>query len=142
MKSVTQKHNFGCGAACVSFIVNKPYEDIAAQLGVRAAQNGGYGCQKLCRTLNQHIKDGNYRFRKFKPEIEHLVWQQGTIVFTKRSESHPAGHYLARSGDTWMDPWINLSESEEVSNARSGFRAELPGDIAFIIFLDPESSSG
>jgi ABC-type uncharacterized transport system auxiliary subunit len=111
-----------------------PYEEIVKDLGIKAAQKSGYGCQKLCNTLNAHNTENVYRFKKMVPELSHLLNQDNIIVFIERSPSRPYGHYLARVNDRWMDPWINLVEDLLLQNAESGFRKELPGLAAFIIF--------
>ena len=140
MKPVTQLDEFGCGAACVAFLLGISYEGAVTKLGKKAAQTKGYGCQKICRALSTPFR--KYRFKKFTPELKELLDQDDVIVFIKRSASYLAGHYLCRTDGQWMDPWINLPKSKDMKNAQSGFIKKLPGEPEFIIFRDPETSSG
>lgn len=137
MRPITQLDAFGCGAACAAFILDQSYSSVTTLLGRKNARKKGYGCQKLCNALSTRTR--KYRYKKFNPELNELLDQDGVIVFIKRSESYPYGHYLCRRYGLWMDPWLNLCSSNNLSEAYSGFRRTLPGTPEFVIFVDPES---
>ncbi len=138
MRPVTQLDAFGCGAACVAFLLDQSYLSVTTLLGRENARTKGYGCQKLCNALS--TRNRKYRYKKFKPEFNELLDQDGIIVFIMRSTYYPAGHYLCRRDGLWMDPWLNLRLSKSLAEACSGFRITLPGEPAFIIYPDTESS--
>lgn len=140
MGPVTQLDTFGCGAACVAFLLDQSYLSVVTLLGRENARTKGYGCQKLCNALSTRTR--KYRYKKFKPEFNELLYQDGVIIFIKRSRSYPDGHYLCRRDGLLMDPWLNLRSSKNLAEAYSGFRRRLPGEPGFIIYPDPESSSG
>ena len=140
MRPVTQLEAFGCGAACVAFLLHQSYSSVITLLGRENAQTKGCGCQKLCNALSTRSR--KYRYKKYKPKFNELLDQDGVIVFIKRSTSYPAGHYLCRRDRLWMDPWMNLRSSKNLAEAYSGFRRTLPGEPEFIIYPDPETSSG
>jgi len=65
------------------------------------------------------------------------MYEDGVIVFIKRSVRYPAGHYLARMNGQWMDPWINFPNDQNIKNiknATSGFRKKLPGKPIYALF--------
>ncbi len=130
MKGVTQKHNFGCGAACVAFISNEPYTGVVAALGKEKAETSGFFLVELSNYLSSLglIYDHKYLNKKIKGSI----YYDGVIVFIKRSKRYPDGHYLARKHGLWMDPWINFPS--DINQAESGFRNKLPGKPIYVLF--------
>ena len=124
MKSITQKHAFGCGAACVAFASRLPYEKIIEVLGENEANERGFYCKELVGALQTLGKE--YEYKYIKPHILLCLEKPGTIVFMKRGKIYTAGHFVVRSEKGWMDPWINFSENQDISKAKSGFRKELP----------------
>lgn len=128
MKSITQKHAFGCGAACVAFATNKTYEEVVQALGEDKASKQGFYCKELVRALK------NYEYKYIKPHILPYLEKPGTIVFMKRGKIYPAGHYVVRTEKGWMDPWINFAENQDISEAKSGFRKELPEKPIYAVF--------
>lgn len=132
MLSITQQHEYGCGAACVAFILGINYLKAVDLLGVKSAQSTGFGCQKLCGALSSSGQ--KYRFKKYKPELSCILNYEYSIVFIKRSTIYPHGHYLCHYNGQWMDPWLNLHYCKDVSYAESGFRTELPGEPEFVLF--------
>lgn len=137
-ESVTQKHNFGCGAACVAFIANKKYSDIITVLGEEKANRVGFSCKELVGTFDSLGLFYNYSYLTSSRRV--LLDGDGIIVFIRRSKEYPAGHFLARHKDLWMDPWINFSINDNINESKSGFRKKLPGDPIYI--LHPSINSG
>ncbi len=131
MKSVTQKHNFGCGVACVAFITGKSYGEVVSVLGEKRAENEGFYCRDLVSALSKFSLAYTYKY--VKPRIQRQIHQDGVIVFIKRSKKYPAGHYLARHNGLWMDPWVNFLHNGDVYSAKSGFRKRLPGKSIYAL---------
>jgi hypothetical protein len=69
----------------------------------------------------------SYHYKYVELRVKPLMYQQGAIVFIKRSARYPQGHYLVRNGEFWGDPWINLLGDKSLANAQAGFRKRLPG---------------
>lgn len=125
MNSVVQTHEYGCGVACLAFIAGLSYEKAIKTLGARQAADRGFYCKELVEGLQK--LSINYECRYIKPRLRHKVYQDGTIVFIKRSKRYPAGHYLVRHRSDWMDPWINFTSNLNITEAKAGFRKRLPG---------------
>lgn len=130
--SITQQDNYGCGVACVAQASGKTYQAALDLLGPRPVQTRGYVCKDLIAALN--IFGYYYTYKYLKPRLRRRIYADGVIVFIKRSKSYPAGHYLIRSGDLWMDPWINFKKNPNIKKAISGYRIRLPGQPIYGLF--------
>lgn len=130
--SVTQEDFDGCGAACVSFVTGVPYGKVVSLMGKRKAQNGGFLCKELVRALKK--LGSTYQTRYLTPKISKKIYEDGVIVFIKRSKSYLNGHFLVRSNNLWMDPWLNYSLDDDTLHAISGFRKRLPGKPIYALF--------
>ncbi len=131
--SVTQKHDMGCGAACLAFVANKSYLEVTTRLGIEKASTLGFKLKELSLLLEQF--EVSTRWKHIKPHTRQLIYEEGTIVFIKRNKLYPYGHYLTRYQQQWMDPWINMREDSNIRNAVSGFRKRLPGKPQYAIQL-------
>ncbi len=131
MKSITQKDSFGCGIACVAFICKVSY-DYAKKNYFNRPHNAstlGYLCKDIVRALSK--SDKNYCYKYLKRRIK---YKKNTIVFIKRSNKYPFGHYLTKTRNGWMDPWINFDNlNHKLPQANSGFRKRLPGKPIYAI---------
>lgn len=137
-RSVTQKDNYGCGVACLSFVANVSYREVIEKLGKGKAGRKGYYCKELVSFLQ---KLGLlYTYRYLKPRLRRRIYQEGIIVYIKKSKKYPAGHYLVRYQKFWMDPWINFPNNQKINEAKSGFRQRLPGKPIYAISPQPLSS--
>ncbi len=134
MKSpVCQRDNFGCGIACLAFITNRPYGQIAAELGEKKAKTEGFFCRELVTYLKSLGYQAEYHYLNQK--WRKRIYQEKTIVFLKRSKNFPFGHYLVRDQALWMDPWINFPKEKNLEKAKAGFRKRLPGKPIYGIFV-------
>jgi len=133
-KSITQKHEFGCGVACVAFVVNKSYEEAVEILGRKRAAKKGFYCRDLVKVLKRF--NLNYSFRYLQPRLKQKIYQDRIIVFIKRSKKYPFGHYLVRYKNLWMDPWINFSTNKKINEAKSGYCKRLLGRPIYGLFPD------
>lgn len=124
MKSITQKLDYGCGVACFAFVCGMNFEEAVAFLGREYSVKYGWKPSDLVAALDRcGISYENHYVRK-KDDME---YPKGSIVLIERSKDYPVGHYLILTTQGWMDPWINLPETNDVQKAKSGFRNELPG---------------
>lgn len=129
MITITQKDNLGCGVACTAFVLGKTYDEIKKHFTQSAK---GYLCKEIVAVFKKYGID--YRFKYLTSKLKRKIYGDGTVVFIKRNKKYPFGHYLARSGNFWMDPWINFQNDKNINNARSGFRKRLPGNPIYGIF--------
>lgn len=122
--SVTQRHGYGCGAACVAFITGRNYDEVVARMGIEKAPRQGYLCPELVSALKHY----GYNYTYHRVESNHQrEYSDGSIVFVTPTSSHVGGHFLVRHGGLWMDSWINLVAGSKIADAQSGFRSDLPG---------------
>ena len=133
MKPVVQKHSLGCGVACVAFVLGKSYDEAMPLFpqGSKKAGTIGFLCREIAKALEKAGK--NYEYRYIKPRVRRRIYENGTIVFIKKSKKYPAGHYLARATGKWMDPWINFGKEKDFEKARAGVRKRLPGKPIYAI---------
>lgn len=132
MRLVVQKHDFGCGAACVAAVTDKSYQQVVDLLGVEKAQTTGFYCKELQSCLE--ILGYSYEYRYAKPSKIKLAYLEDSIVFVSRSKRFPAGHYLVRHNGQWLDSWRNFKIGGLVTNARSGYRKRLPSKAKYILY--------
>lgn len=130
-KSVTQKDDFGCSIACVAFINGVTYKTAKIKwFKSKDAKTIGYFCRDVVRAFKLVNKNYGYKYVKRK-----LKFKENSIVFIKRSKRYPAGHYLAKTKEGWMDPWINFNTHKpDIKKAKAGFRKRLPGKPIYVIF--------
>lgn len=130
MKAITQEQGMGCGVACVASLVGLSYKKAMRFFkNKKGASTRGYYCPEICYALKRSGK--NYKWKKATKASKPLLQKQGVIVFIKRSKKYPEGHYLLRTANGWMDPWINYPN---IKPAKAGIRRKLPGSADYIIF--------
>ena len=128
MKPIKQADPFGCGIACVAFVLTINYKSALKLFvdGEKRAKEEGFYCKEIAITLN-HL---GLKYKYLKKGLRKNVYRPNTIVFLKRSKKYPYGHYLVRFNNKWMDSWINLPDK----NIKAGFRKRLPGKPIYTIF--------
>lgn len=131
MKAVKQEDNLGCAVACVAFVLKLAYSEALTLFEDgkrRVKEEANFYCPEIVQILK---KSGlNYSWKKISINDLPLIKNNYSIVFIKKSKSHPFGHFLVRYNGKWMDPWINLP----ARNIKAGFRNELPGDPTYVIY--------
>lgn len=132
MDSVTQKHRMSCGLACVALITKVPYELLVKSVTSEQLNDRGFYCPELVKLLCDN--GFKYAYKKLPEAEQEIKFRIGDIVFVGRSKQLPFGHFLAKTLDGWMDPWINLPEEIDVSKAKSGFRTSLPGKAEYLVY--------
>ena len=130
MNPIQQEDLFGCGVACVAFILNIEYFKAKGlfKKGKYKARNSGFYCREIVDVLKRTRPNCTYKY--IKPKIKNKIYQDSAIVFIKKSKNYPFGHYLVRDKNGWMDPWINFPDE----NIRAGFRKRLPGKAIYVIY--------
>lgn len=123
-QSVTQELDYGCGVACFAFVCNMTFKKAVAFLGREYSVKNGWRPSDLVAELNKCGYSYKNCYVRKKPKTKYT---SGTIVLLERSASYPVGHYLVLENNKWMDPWINMPESNNLAFAQSGFRENLPG---------------
>jgi hypothetical protein len=136
MNSVTQDHGLGCGVACVATLLGITYQKALSLFkdGKKRAAKSGFYCKDIVAALER--AGLQYEYKYIKPKQIKTIYQEGVIVLIKKSQRYPAGHYLVRVGDLWMDSWINYPN---INSAKSGFRKKLPGKPIYAIYSISES---
>lgn len=132
-ESIVQKHLWGCGAACVAFVLGLDYSTALKLFtyGTHKANTRGFYCKEIVDVLNRSNR--NYTHRYIKDRIKRRIYKDYTIVFIGRSPKYPVGHYLCRYQNTWMDPWINFPVNQNIQEAKAGFRKRLPARPLYAI---------
>jgi hypothetical protein len=129
---ITQEYDYGCGLACFAFVNNCTYKEALTLIGRETSVKHGWKPSDLVDELS---KSGfNYKNNYVRNKIGN-DFSKNTIVLLERSTDYPVGHYLVKYKDGWMDPWINLPTSSNITDARSGFRSELPGKPLYALIL-------
>lgn len=130
MRPVVQEDPLGCGVACVAFMLNISYQSSLAlfRRGKNKATKTGFYCKEIVKVLkNEGL---HYEYKYIKNKIKKKMYKTGSIIFIKRSNNYPAGHYLCRVGNVWMDPWINFPDIER----KARFRRKLPEKPIYVIY--------
>jgi hypothetical protein len=131
-ESITQEFDYGCGIACYAFALKISYKEAVVSLGSKQSSSTRFWIKDFKKALNTAGK--NYKANYIKPHLRAKIYKEGTIVLIRRSKHYPAGHYLIRHNDKWMDPWINLPYNKNIAEAKSGFRKRLPGSPMYALF--------
>lgn len=120
----------GCAVACVAFILKTSYDDAKrAFKHPEYAWQRGYYCREICEALRSRGKE--YTCSRYSPEKRRLLYRPYIIVFIAKSKKHPFGHFLVRTKNGWMNPWINIPS---MVPAKSGFQKRLPGRIQWVLY--------
>ncbi len=131
---IVQKHNFSCGLACLSFLINQSYNNLVSKFGLKKAQTKGFYCREIVEYLSKEDYRAEYHYLNKK--WRRRIYSEGTIVFVRRGKKYPFGHYLIRYQNQWMDPWINFLKNKKIDNAVAGFRKRLPEKPIYGIFVN------
>lgn len=131
-QSVKQEHTLGCAVACVAFRHSVSYGQALSLFGdPQNAWKRGYLCEDVVDALAQaglRYQWETYDYEKHSSLLE----REGTIVFIGPSETdYPAGHYLIRAKDGWMNSWVNFPRMLPV---QSGFQNNLRGCVEYVIW--------
>lgn len=127
IRAVAQEDQMGCGIACAASLCGISYNKAKKLFDKpQNAESIGYFCRDIVRALGK--TDKQYSFRRIKRKIH---YPENSIVFIAYSKRYPAGHFLVRANNRWMDPWIDFPSIKDV---HAGFRKRLPGKCIYLIF--------
>ena len=129
MGPIVQQDPYGCGIACTAFVFGLNYQQTKKYFRKKGNKPNFY-CKDIVAALAKGRKDYHYNYVGNKK----LNFKENTIVFIKKSKKFPYGHYLVKSKEGWMDPWINLDiNNPQIKKARAGFIKRIPGRITWAI---------
>jgi len=143
--AVVQKHPWGCGVACVAYVLQIPYNQALTLFDKYEDSIPGYYCPDIEDAL---VRGGlMYEWYQFQPEvsgegpsfsvsIENLPYD--SIVFTRPGKKYVGGHWLVKTPNGWMNPWSNFPST--IEDAQSGF-TELPDLITWVVIPEKEDKS-
>ena len=131
---VTQEDSLGCGVACIAYILGITYKKALTLFETPSkAQNKGYTVKELANVLNK-VSNTIYK-TKYVGRSENLTILSETIIYCKKCPEFQFGHYLVKTSDGYMDPFINLKDaSGDVTLAKSGFRKSIAEKVVLIVF--------
>ncbi len=131
MKPIKQEDGLGCAVACVAFVLNISYQEalrLFTDGQIRVREKANFYCPEIVEILNS--KGLKYRWQKLGKKPIKEIYSDYSIVFIKRSENYPYGHFLARYKNKWMNPWINLPDK----NIKAGFQDILREEPTYVIY--------
>ena len=129
MRLITQEAPMGCAIACTASLANLSYKQMRTYFdnGIIKEQTHGFYNRDIINALsNIKISAKAYGMKKWGNKNIEL----GTIVFIERSKKYTAGHYLLKTKNGWMNPWINYPH---INPAKAGFQKTLPGKARWVI---------
>ena len=129
-QSITQELDYGCGVACFAYICDMSFQQALGFLGKSYSVSHGWRPSDLKKELDRYGLSYESRYVRERCDMD---FPTQTIVLIERSPAYPVGHYLALSENGWMDPWINMGDSNQLLLAQSGFRSELPGKAMYAL---------
>ena len=130
MGEVKQEDSFGCGVSCTAAVLNVSYQKamFLYQNGRKKAAEIGFYCREIVKALAKGGLD--YEYKHIGKKQRKKLYTPGSIVYIRKSNKYPVGHYLYRWKNTWMDPWINFPNK----NVEAGFRKRLPEKPIYVIY--------
>jgi hypothetical protein len=131
VRPVSQEHPLGCAVACVASLCKMRYQQALELFEVQQhAWTRGFYCSEIVKALaNAGL---SYAFAEFesKKHSQHIT-KTGTIVFVAPCSKYPAGHFLLRLKNGWMNPWMNFPRMNDVQAA---IEKRLPGKISYLVY--------
>jgi hypothetical protein len=132
--TIPQEDDLGCGAACLAVLLKISYKKVISLLNENKIdiKNGLY-FKQMIDVLNKVVgKDFYFKHLKDKK----LVYKNGMIVYIKRTNKFPFGHFLIRENNMWHDSWINLPSEPIVA----GFRKRLPYKPSYFMYFKEKNN--
>ncbi len=129
MKPILQEASMGCAIACCASLTNLTYKQMRAHFdnGDVKEKNSGFYNRDIINALNRvGVRARGYNVNRWGNKKIKI----GAIVFIECSEKYPEGHYLLKTENGWMNPWINYPY---INPAKAGFQKRLPGKAKWII---------
>lgn len=133
-----QKDLNGCGIACMSNLLDKPYDTIKKDFETKFyCIDKGIKVFDIVEYLKTHnlnyqskFFNQNKKYKFNKAEAEKFAKIEKSITLIVKSKKYPVGHYLLRTKVGWVDPWFNFPS---IDNVRAGLREELPDKPWYVL---------
>jgi len=119
----------GCAVARVASLLGLGYERALMFFDKNKASTKGYYLKDVILALKK--RKVKYKSSKITDKTREYINRPGSIVFIKRSKKYPAGHYLLKTNNGWVNPWINYPE---IAPAKSGFNRNLPREAQWVLY--------
>ncbi|MBI2043117.1 hypothetical protein HYT25_01880 [Candidatus Pacearchaeota archaeon] len=127
-KPITQEEPMGCGVACVASLLGISYKKTLKLFGRNYNLKKGAYCDDIVKTLK---KAGlNYNYSKVNGKTKKYINKIGSIIFISPTKKYRIGHYLLKTENGWMNPWVNLPKNP----IKAGLQKKLPGKPQWIIY--------
>lgn len=132
MKPVTQEDPLGCGVACVAYILTISYQEALQLFKENKVVTRGYTCKDICAALKKGGKD---YVTTYVGKKNTMTYKNLSIVYIKKSATHKHGHYLCKTNKGFMDPFVNLTQTQgDYMQAIGGFVPKLSGKVVYEIY--------
>ena len=129
--TVTQEDSAGCGVACVATLLGISYSSALTLFdNPESVRAEGVYARDIVKVLSRSGVKASFKY--VKPHIEKDINQYGTIVYIAKNKDYPIGHYLLRTLNGWMNPWINFPNIKEPV---AGIVKTLPGSAQYAVFI-------
>ena len=129
MRLIAQEAPLGCAIACAASLADLSYKETRRYFddGEIKEQTSGFYNRDIVNVLNKvGIRTKAYGIkRRGNRKIKF-----GSIVFIGSCPKYPAGHYLLKTINGWMNPWINFPHTKPI---KAGFQKRLSGGARWII---------
>lgn len=133
---VRQRHEWGCGIACVASVLGISYNDAKSRLEsyeedgeLKDWESTGLEPDTMIKVLADAgiIVEERVGLRR---------WPSGTIVFLSEEWGRykESGHYMVKTDEGWMDPWINGPDEKP---RKADIRDRLPYGTSVQVALVP-----
>jgi ABC-type bacteriocin/lantibiotic exporter with double-glycine peptidase domain len=129
MKLITQEAPMGCAIACIASLSGLSYKQMRGYFSrgeIKEQTSGFYNRDIINALIKIGISAKAFSIKRWG----NRKIKAGTIVFVERSKKYPAGHYLLKTKNGWMNPWINYPN---INPAKAGFQKTLPGRLKWVI---------
>lgn len=136
-KTFQHQHDLnGCGIACLANLIGMDYLDTRNDFETKFYKvDRGIKFSDLVKFLNSKGFSYSSKFfnhNKYNREEAHkFALIKDSITLIRKNDRYPIGHYLLRSKNGWIDPWINYPS---INNVHAGLRSELPGEPWYVIY--------
>ena len=119
----------GCAIACSASLAGLTYKQMREYFTdgeIKEGYAGFYNRDIVNALNNKGIIAKAYSIKRWG----NRKIKTGTIVFIERSQKYNVGHYLLKTKDGWMNPWMNCPI---IKPAKAGFMMNLPSKIRWVI---------
>jgi len=128
-KLIAQEHPMGCAIASTASLLESSYKKTLRLFDKSYTSTRGYYLKDIIWALKK--RGFNYKYSKVTNKTKRYLEIPGSIVFIRRSKKYPAGHYLLKIKNGWMNHWINYPE---INPTKAGVNKKLPGKAQWVLY--------